>query len=104
MNPIDTLSSIDQYWESNIIPSLMDYIEIPAKSPAFDSKWQENGFIDKALNLVENWIEERSIPNLKKSVIRAEGRTPLLLLELEGDLDYEVLMYGHLDKQPAMVG
>ncbi len=100
----DLMSSIDKYWEENIIPSLTEYIEIPAKSPAFDPQWQENGYIDKALELVENWIESRKIANLKKEVLRAEGRTPLLLLELEGDLDYEVLMYGHLDKQPEMVG
>ncbi len=95
---------IDEYWESHIIPSLTEYIEIPAKSPHFDSNWQENGYIEKALKLVEDWIEKRKIPGLKKEVLRAEGRTPLLLLELEGDLDYEVLMYGHLDKQPEMTG
>ena len=82
----------------------MEYIEIPAKSPAFDPQWQENGYIDQALKLVEKWIDERNIPGLTKEVLTAEGRTPLLLLELKGELDYEVLMYGHLDKQPEMVG
>jgi len=104
MNPADRLSAISQYWESNIIPTLMEYIEIPAQSPAFDPEWKENGHIDRALELVEKWIESRSIPNLKKEVFRHEDRTPLLLLELKGDLPYEVLMYGHLDKQPEMVG
>ncbi len=100
----DLLSSIDKYWEEKIVPSLMEYIEIPAKSPAFDSKWQDNGYLEKALQLVERWIDDRQIPNLKKEVLRGENRTPLLLLELAGDLDYEVLMYGHLDKQPEMTG
>lgn len=104
MNSADILNSIDQYWEQKIVPSLMEYIEIPAKSPAFDANWQENGFIEQALQLVEAWIKERNIPNLKKEVLRSDGRTPLLLLELEGDIDYEVLMYGHLDKQPEMTG
>lgn len=104
MSPADTLNSIDQYWENNIIPSLMEYIEIPAKSPAFDPKWNENGHIDRALSLVEKWIEKRGIQGLKKEVLRAKNRTPLLLLELEGNCDYEVLMYGHLDKQPEMTG
>ncbi len=104
MSASDTLNSIDKYWEDKIIPSLMEYIEIPAKSPAFDPKWQDNGYIDQALELVEKWISERNIPSLKKEILRGENRTPLLLLELEGDLDYQVLMYGHLDKQPEMTG
>src|SRR5262249_25858156 len=32
------------------------------------------------------------------------GRTPLLLLEVPGHSDDTVLLYGHLDKQPEMVG
>jgi acetylornithine deacetylase/succinyl-diaminopimelate desuccinylase-like protein len=33
-----------------------------------------------------------------------EGRTPVIFMEIEGDASGTVLMYGHLDKQPAMVG
>lgn len=104
MNSSDILAAIDKYWEEEIIPPLMEYIEIPAKSPAFDENWEENGFIDMALNLVEKWIAKRGIGGLEKEVLRAPSRTPLLLLTLPGELDYEVLMYGHLDKQPEMVG
>lgn len=104
MTSSELLSSINQYWEELIVPPLMKYIEIPAKSPAFDENWQQSGYIEEALQLVEKWIETRSIPGLQKEVIRAKDRTPLLLLELKGDLDYEVLMYGHLDKQPEMTG
>lgn len=104
MSAADTLNSIDQYWESNIIPSLMEYIEIPAKSPAFDPQWSENGHIDRVLALVEKWVENRNIKGLRKEVLRAKDRTPLLLLELAGDTNTEVLMYGHLDKQPEMTG
>lgn len=104
MNSSDLLTSVDKYWEEQIVPTLSEYIEIPAKSPAFDPQWEENGFIEKALTLVEKWIDQKNIPNLQKEILRAENRTPLLLLTLPGDLNYEVLMYGHLDKQPEMVG
>lgn len=104
----DILTSIDSYWEKNIIPTLMKYIEIPAKSPAFDADWEKNGFIEQALGLAEKWIESRHIPGLKKEVLRVSGRTPLLLLDLPGTEsttpEYNVLMYGHLDKQPEMTG
>lgn len=98
------LDSVGQFWENKIIPTLSQYIEIPAKSPAFDPKWKESGHIDKVIQLVDDWINQQEIPNLKKEVIEEKGRTPLLLLELPGDFDYQVLMYGHLDKQPEMTG
>jgi acetylornithine deacetylase/succinyl-diaminopimelate desuccinylase-like protein len=100
----DILSKIDKYWEKEIVPTLMEYIEIPAKSPSFDADWEKNGFIEKALRLAESWIEARKIPGLKKEILRAEGRTPLLLLDLPGTENRQVLMYGHLDKQPEMIG
>lgn len=104
MQDSDLLSSVDKYWEKEIIPTLQTYIEIPAKSPSFDPQWKENGHIHKVLKLVEQWIDNRKIPNLKKEVLEVPGRTPLILLDLPGDYDYHVLMYGHLDKQPEMVG
>ncbi len=100
----DLVSSIDTYWESEIVPNLKTYIEIPAKSPAFDPNWQENGYLEKVLTLVETWIEKKKIPGLTKKVVRADGRTPLLLLDMPGTHKYQVLMYGHLDKQPEMTG
>jgi acetylornithine deacetylase/succinyl-diaminopimelate desuccinylase-like protein len=100
----DILNSIDSYWEKQIVPKLMEYIEIPAKSPAFDSEWEKNGYIEQALQLAEKWVESRNIQGLKKEVLRVSGRTPLLLLDLPGTDNYDVLMYGHLDKQPEMVG
>lgn len=97
-------SSIDRYWEEKIVPALSKYIEIPAKSPAFDPEWEKTGHLKSALRLVEEWIEARNVPDLKKEVIQEAGRTPLLLLTLKGDVNYDVLMYGHLDKQPEMTG
>ncbi len=36
--------------------------------------------------------------------MRLEGRTPVILIEIPGDVDDTVLLYGHLDKQPEMTG
>jgi len=37
-------------------------------------------------------------------VVRLPGRTPLILIEIPGEGSDPVLLYGHLDKQPEMVG
>ena len=35
-------------------------------------------------------------------MVRLPGRTPLIFIEVPGDSDDTVLLYGHLDKQPEM--
>jgi acetylornithine deacetylase/succinyl-diaminopimelate desuccinylase-like protein len=94
-------------WDESVIPSITDYIRIPNKSPAFDPKWAEHGFMEKAVTLMENWARE-TIKGLKDAtleVIRLEGRTPLIFIDLPGNKNDDcVLLYGHLDKQPEMKG
>ncbi len=91
-------------WDASIIPTLTDYIKIPAKSPMFDAQWREHGHIDRAVELMRGWAGSRPIEGLRIEVVRLEGRTPLLLMEAPGTGTDTVLLYGHLDKQPEMVG
>ncbi|MFG0319844.1 MAG: M20 family metallopeptidase [Planctomycetota bacterium JB042] len=95
---------VDGVWESSIVPTLCDYIKIPNKSPLFDKDWQANGHMDRAVALIEGWCKEQEIDGLTVEVVRLEGRTPLIYMEVPGEGDDTVLLYGHLDKQPEMVG
>ncbi len=91
-------------WDTQIVPQLVDYIRIPNKSPMFDAKWAEHGYMDQAVTLMENWARGQPIPGMKIDVVRLEGRTPLIFIEIPGSGDDCVLLYGHLDKQPEMTG
>ncbi|MEO8165485.1 MAG: M20/M25/M40 family metallo-hydrolase, partial [Betaproteobacteria bacterium] len=91
-------------WDNEVVPKLSQYIRIPCKSPHFDADWAKNGHMDAAVALAEEWSRAQRIPGLKIEVVRLEGRTPLILFELAGDLPGTILMYGHLDKQPEMTG
>lgn len=98
---------IEQFWDDSIVPALRDYIRIPAKSPHFDKAWQKNGYIDAAVELASEWCRKNPVPGMKLEVVRLEGRTPVLLLDIppfNSSSKETVLMYGHLDKQPEMVG
>ena len=37
-------------------------------------------------------------------IVRLPGRTPLIFMDIPGDSDDTILLYGHLDKQPEMTG
>ena len=95
-------------WDQDIVPRLVEYIRIPNKSPMFDPEWVAHGYMDAAVKLMEDWARAQPIDGLVVEVIRLEGRTPLIYLEIPASGaetgDDCVLLYGHLDKQPEMTG
>src|SRR5712692_6220642 len=97
---------VDQCWGDAIVPTLVEYIKIPNKSPAFDPDWAAHGYMDEAVRLFEGWARERvaRLPGATLEIVRLPGRTPLMLIEVPGFGTDTVLLYGHLDKQPEMVG
>lgn len=98
------LEEITAAWEQDIFPRLCEYIKIPNKSPAFDAEWKNNGHMHKAMNLIVNWCTKQPLANMQINVLEEENRTPLLLIEILGQTDETVLLYGHIDKQPEMRG
>ena len=95
---------IAEHWDREIVPRLVEYIRIPAKSPHFDRDWQAHGHIERVIRLAEDWVRAQPIPGLAVEIVRLPGRTPVLLFEVPGTGAGTVLLYGHLDKQPEMVG
>ena len=97
---------VDPFWDDSILPSITEYIRIPNKSPAFDPQWVEHGYMEDAVKLMEAWAQPQlaGFPGATLEVVRLPGRTPLIFIEVPGDGDDTVLLYGHLDKQPEMKG
>jgi acetylornithine deacetylase/succinyl-diaminopimelate desuccinylase-like protein len=98
--------TIDQQWGDEIVPTLVEYIKIPNKSPSFDPDWGAHGYMDAAVALFEAWARSKlpSFPGATLETIRLPGRTPLIVIEVPGQGRDTVLLYGHLDKQPEMTG
>ena len=99
-----TRKLVNAQWDSSILPTIEQYIRIPNQSPLFDPQWRQNGHMHKAVKLASEWAGKQGVEGLKLEVLELEGRTPLIYMEVAGDASSTVLMYGHLDKQPAMVG
>lgn len=104
MDTNKTTSFVERQWEDSILPELTEYIKIPNKSPHFDPKWQKRGYMDEAVALIEKWCRKQPIDGLQLEVVRLEGRTPLIFMDIPGEGDRTALLYGHLDKQPEMSG
>jgi len=107
MNNIDAtdlLQSIEGYWRDSILERLAAYIRIPNKSPLFDPQWESHGHMEAAVNLMADWCRAQPIPEMRVDVRRLPGLTPLLIVDVPGELAGSVLLYGHLDKQPEFTG
>ncbi len=104
MNTSRIRQHVERAWDNSIIPELVEYIRIPNKSPAFDSQWQKNGYMDDAVALAQRWCRTQAIAGMSVEVIRLADRTPLLFIDIPGARPDTILLYGHLDKQPEMNG
>ena len=94
-------------WDREIVPEITEYIRIPAKSPHFDPQWEANGHIERVTRNAERWVRSQPVEGLRCEIVRLPGRTPVLFFEVPASgtkRDGTVLLYGHLDKQPEMVG
>ena len=115
MDSVVTERFIGELWDDDIVPQLIDYIRIPNKSPMFDADWASHGYMDDAVKLMETWARAQPLAGMTLEVVRLEGRTPLIFIEVPAAMasdalasdrtrDDCVLLYGHLDKQPEMTG
>jgi acetylornithine deacetylase/succinyl-diaminopimelate desuccinylase-like protein len=97
-------TSIGRTWDDSIVERLTAYVRIPNKSPMFDPQWEANGHMERAVQLMADWCRAQPLPGARTDIHRLPGRTPLLLVDVPGELPGSVLLYGHLDKQPEFTG
>ncbi|MFN2443383.1 MAG: M20/M25/M40 family metallo-hydrolase, partial [Thermoanaerobaculia bacterium] len=104
MNTETTRAIADRFWDETALPTIEKYIEIPNLSPFFDPDWRSHGHMDRAVRLLAGWADSQGVKGLKLEIIEPPDRTPLIFIEVDGQAPGTVLLYGHLDKQPEMVG
>ena len=99
-------TQIDKTFADSVVPTLIEYIGIPNKSPMFDAQWREHGHMDRAVELLAGWAKQHLPPGATLEVVRVEDRTPVIVIEVPGTARAgdTILLYGHLDKQPEMTG
>lgn len=99
---------IEDRWAMSVLPTLTEYIAIPCVSPAFEPDWGMKGHMAEACKLLADWTRKHlaTIDRSSVEIHELPGRTPLLCVDIPGTVadDAPVILYGHLDKQPAMDG
>ncbi len=97
-------ASVGKTWNESILERLIAYVRIPNKSPMFDPQWESHGHMEAAVQLMAEWCRAQPVPGMRVEIRRLPGKTPLLFVDIPGELPGCVLLYGHLDKQPEFTG
>jgi len=64
MNHKQLSAFVNASWDESIIPQLCEYVKIPNKSPNFDPGWQEHGYMDEAVSMLEKWCREQPLTGM----------------------------------------
>ena len=93
-------------WDDVVVPTLMRYIEIPNKSPAFDAEWEANGHMQSAAQLLCKSVQQIPVKNATTRIFQLPKRTPVILIDIPATNGCagNILCYGHYDKQPEFTG
>ena len=90
-------------WQNETEQALEKFIRVPSLSPMFDSRWEEHGYLRRAVDEAQEF-GKFLVPDIRYTVLSEPGKTPLLFFEVPASegctKSGSVLFYGHLDKQP----
>jgi len=90
--------------DGDALEALVDFVRLPAKSPAFDPEWLRHGYLEEAGTRLLEWALVQPVRGLHGELLRLDGRTPLIFIEVDGTAPGTVMLYGHFDKQPELFG
>ena len=87
LEPQALQSHVDAAWRERIVPELVRYIEVPAKSPMFDPDWAAHGLLERVLQSAADWVRAQQVPGLQLEILRLNDvqgrpRTPVMFFEI----------------------
>lgn len=104
MDKDKTLEYIDANFDKKFVEPLQEFIKIPNLTPAFDPEYFTNGLVQEAIQHIRAYADSMEIEGLKFHVHDEAGKAPMVVMIYEGEGSPNVMIYGHIDKQPRMEG
>ena len=106
---------VENFFETEILPNLINYTKIKNCSPAYDKNWEKEPYALMAAQYIVGWIEGLQLKNATVQLLqdKVEGEdknyTPFIFVDVPSTKsgvsdDNPILLYGHYDKQPPFDG
>jgi hypothetical protein len=76
VDPKRLVDDVSRVWDEDLVGQLSEYVEIPAKSPAFDAAWAQTGLLDLVVQRAADWVIAQRVPGLTLEIVRLPGRDP----------------------------
>lgn len=101
-----TLEIVEANWDSWFIPGLSDFVRVPNLTPMVDAEYLTNGLVQKSMECVDGYMTKLGLKGLSKQIFTSESGLPLVcyIIEPSGGCTKNIMVYGHLDKQPYGTG
>ena len=102
-----TKEIVEAHWDDWFVKGLSDFVRIPNLSPMYDDDYLTNGLLERAIEHVHDCISKLDIVGISRQIFRTESGMPLVCYVVEPsspEIKTNVLLYGHLDKQPHLEG
>jgi len=93
-----------RYFDDKALPSILEYVKIENTSPAFDPKGEAVSEAHAALRHFEEWARVHAPEDTTITKISRVENAPMLIIDVPGTAEGEVLLLGHLDKFPDVPG
>ena len=103
MKKEETLKFVESQWDNWFVKGLADFIRIPNLTQMCDDTYMTNGLLQKAMAHVDDYINKLEIKGINKHIFTTDAGLPLICYVVEPsspEIKKNVLLYGHLDKQP----
>lgn len=84
------------------MPGISDFVRVPNLTPMVDKDYLTNGLLEKAIDCVDQYVQKLAISGLSRQILKHESGMPLIIYVVEPTqgCTKNVMLYGHLDKQP----
>jgi len=93
---------MDELWESWYVKGLGDFVRVPNLTPMVDSEYLTNGKLEQAIDLVDSYVNKLEIAGISRKIYKNDKGMPLItyVVEPSEGVTRNVMVYGHIDKQP----
>ncbi len=93
---------IDSQFDPFFVKGLQDFVRVPNLTPMVDPDYATNGLIQQAIECVDKYIQGLGIKGLSRTVVHPPDLNPMVVYVVEPSpgATKNIMLYGHLDKQP----